>query len=406
MLLVFYAKGLYRSRSKLSVLHDFPTIFSSVLIAAAFGFSVALNVANTLSARTIAQFIGLVAALLVALVVAKAIAYFLVHRARESGYFLRRVAIVGTGLVANQLAQAAADPRNGIVIVGYVDQPLDSSFVGGSQRPILGSPSEINKIISDYSIDHVIVAFSWIRETDLVGMIRKADRRSCDFSTVERFFEITTRSRGTDELSGIPLALLQRRAYRSIQWRGKRLMDIAVSGTAIVLLSPLLLAVAFVCRIKDGSGIIFRQQRISLDGEPFEIMKFRSLHPANDAESATKWNVKNDERMSGFGKFMRKTSIDELPQLFNILNGDMSLVGPRPERPHFVEEFGGQYRHYDHRHRVPSGLTGWSQVNGLRGDTSIEERARFDNYYIQNWSLWLDIKIMLLTTIRLTRSAG
>ena len=169
--------------------------------------------------------------------------------------------------------------------------------------------------------------------------------------------------------------LLQRRAYRTVEWKAKRLLDIIVSGVALALLSPLMVTIAVISRITDGPGIIFRQVRISTDGEPFEIMKFRSLRPASDEESATKWNVKNDDRMNGFGRFIRKTSIDELPQLFNILRGDMSLVGPRPERPHFVEEFGSEFRHYGARHRVPSGLTGWAQIHGLRGDTSIEERA-------------------------------
>ena len=135
-------------------------------------------------------------------------------------------------------------------------------------------------------------------------------------------------------------------------------------------------------------------------------MKFRSLKPATDNESETRWNIKNDDRMSWLGKIIRKSSVDELPQLVNILKGDMSLVGPRPERPHFVATFDDAIPRYNARHRVPSGLTGWAQIHGLRGDTSIEDRARFDNYYIENWSLWLDIKIMLRTVGTLTKGSG
>ena len=136
------------------------------------------------------------------------------------------------------------------------------------------------------------------------------------------------------------------------------------------------------------------------------MLKFRSMRPATETESATNWNIKNDDRLSWFGKFLRRSSLDELPQLWNILRGDMSLVGPRPERPHFVEQFSSEFKRYDARHRVPCGLTGWAQIHGLRGDTSIPERVRYDNYYIQNWSLWLDVKIILRTLTAFMKGSG
>lgn len=400
---VFYGRGLYRSRASLSVLDDFPRILSTALIAAACGFALALDVSESLSMRTLALFLSY----LVVLCLGRTLSYYLIRKMRAAGYLQRRVAIIGTGVVADQLAKAAQEnPRCGFDIVGFIDEPENVAVTKPQNAPVIGTPAELNQVIIDEYIDHVIIAFSAIRESQLVGMIRTADRRSSEISMVERFFEVTSTRPGIDEVNGIPLVLLHRRAYRSLEWRVKRLMDIVVSGTALLILSPLMLVIALISRIQDGPGIIFRQQRISVDGEPFEIMKFRSLRPADETESATKWNVKNDDRMSAFGKFIRKTSIDELPQLINILKGDMSLVGPRPERPHFVQEFGSTYTRYDDRHRVPSGLTGWAQVNGLRGDTSIEERARYDNYYIQNWSLWLDIKIILRTTMSLTKAAG
>lgn len=189
-------------------------------------------------------------------------------------------------------------------------------------------------------------------------------------------------------------------------WKLKRVVDMLVSGIAILLLSPLLAILALVDRIVDGPGVIFRQERVGLDGRTIEVMKFRSLRPASEEESATNWNIKHDDRVSWYGKFLRRSSLDELPQLFNIWRGDMSLVGPRPERPHFVREFAQLYPFYGSRHRVPCGLTGWAQVNGLRGDTSIKERARYDNFYIENWSVWLDIKIMLRTITTLTKGSG
>ena len=175
---------------------------------------------------------------------------------------------------------------------------------------------------------------------------------------------------------------------------------------ALVLLSPLLAVLAIMNRLVDGPGIIFRQNRVGIDGIEFEVLKFRSLRPATETESATNWNIKHDDRVSWFGRFLRRSSLDELPQLWNIVRGDMSLVGPRPERPHFVEEFSDQYSRYSARHRVPCGLTGWAQIHGLRGDTSIRERVRYDNYYIQNWSMWLDIKIILRTLTAFMKGSG
>jgi exopolysaccharide biosynthesis polyprenyl glycosylphosphotransferase len=186
----------------------------------------------------------------------------------------------------------------------------------------------------------------------------------------------------------------------------KRLVDVLVSGLLLLLLLPVLVLLALAVRIDGGPGILFRQERVGVDGHTFNVLKFRSLKPVDEKESATTWNVSHDDRVSVIGRFLRKTSLDELPQLINILRGDMSLVGPRPERPHFVHQFRVAYPSYEARHRVPSGLTGWAQIHGLRGDTSIADRARFDNYYIENWSMWLDVKIVLRTISSVLRGAG
>ncbi len=165
-------------------------------------------------------------------------------------------------------------------------------------------------------------------------------------------------------------------------------------------------ACALAVRWEGGPGVIFRQERVSVDGRPFDVLKFRSLRPVDETESKTNWNIKHDDRLGPVGRFLRMTSLDELPQLWNIIEGDMSLVGPRPERPYFVEQFSAYIPRYTARHRVPAGLTGWAQIHGLRGDTSIEERARFDNYYIENWSPWLDMKIGLRTICQVVQRQG
>jgi lipopolysaccharide/colanic/teichoic acid biosynthesis glycosyltransferase len=186
----------------------------------------------------------------------------------------------------------------------------------------------------------------------------------------------------------------------------KRALDAAVSGTALLCLSPVLAGCALAVRLGDGPGVIFRQQRIGLGGRPFTILKFRTLRPSGEHESATRWNIAHDGQMTRVGRLLRRTSLDELPQLWNVLRGDMSLVGPRPERPHFVERFGTEHPGYQDRHRMPVGITGLAQVHGLRGDTSIADRARFDNHSIDSWSLWSDVALLLRTAFSVFRFGG
>ncbi|MBM9505783.1 sugar transferase [Actinacidiphila acididurans] len=186
----------------------------------------------------------------------------------------------------------------------------------------------------------------------------------------------------------------------------KRALDAAAAGTALLVLTPVLAACALAVRLADGPGVLFRQERIGLGGRPFILLKFRTLRPSDEQESATRWTVVGDPRISAVGRLLRKTSMDELPQLWNVLRGDMSLVGPRPERPHFVREFERTHPGYRDRRRMPAGITGLAQVNGLRGDTSIADRARFDNHYIDTWSLWQDVTLLLRTVAAVFRFGG
>jgi len=185
----------------------------------------------------------------------------------------------------------------------------------------------------------------------------------------------------------------------------KRTMDVLGALVGLLLVLPILLVAAIAVRIEGGPGVIFRQTRVGQHGRHFTLYKLRSLKPET-GEGDVRWNIDHDSRLGRVGRFIRATAIDELPQLVNVLTGDMSLVGPRPERPHFVEQFSATVPGYAARHRVPVGLTGLAQVNGLRGDTSITARARFDNHYVENWSLWLDVKIMLRTVVQVLSAAG
>ncbi|MFM2438499.1 MAG: hypothetical protein RLZ55_1318 [Actinomycetota bacterium] len=393
---------LYRSRFTLSILDDIPAMAIRYLAAAALTYFVAFLVGAPWGDATpvlLLLIFGL-------LVVERSLVYVLIRRLRRKRVFGKNTIIVGTRELSLRLAREMSRNRAlGLRPVGFVDKP-PAGVRADLNLPLLGPVSELASVIRRYRPGIVIVAYAFESLPDQVEFMRDADRLSSTILIVPRLYELTP-VRTTDEvISDVPMLRLRRGPFRSPVWALKRVVDIFVSGVAILVLSPLLLMLALVDRLVDGPGVIFRQERIGLDGRTIEVMKFRSLRPASEEESATNWNIKHDDRVSWFGKFLRRSSLDELPQLFNIFKGDMSLVGPRPERPHFVREFAELYPFYGSRHRVPCGLTGWAQVNGLRGDTSIKERARYDNFYIENWSMWLDIKIMLRTITSLTRGAG
>ena len=216
-------------------------------------------------------------------------------------------------------------------------------------------------------------------------------------------FELYHDTADVERLRSYPLVRVTTDPTRRPSWWVKRGFDILIAAFFMLLLAPLLAACAAAVRIESGSPVLFRQERIGMDGRSFHILKFRSMRAVSVTESQSTWSVAGDPRVGPVGRVLRRSSLDELPQLWNILRGEMSLVGPRPERPGFVERFSAEHDRYWARHRVPSGLTGLAQINGLRGNTSIADRARFDNYYIANWSLWLDVKIILFTTRELLR---
>jgi lipopolysaccharide/colanic/teichoic acid biosynthesis glycosyltransferase len=186
-------------------------------------------------------------------------------------------------------------------------------------------------------------------------------------------------------------------------WPAKRVFDVLVAGTVLLLLSPLLAILAIGVKLDSPGPILFRQQRVGQYGRTFELLKFRSLRVNSDSD--VRWSVVGDDRQTRLGAWMRRFSVDELPQLWNVVRGDMSLIGPRPERPHFVEEFSDAVAGYEDRHRLPVGLTGWAQINGLRGDTSIDDRAKYDNHYIDHWSLLRDLTILVATVSAVLRDA-
>jgi exopolysaccharide biosynthesis polyprenyl glycosylphosphotransferase len=298
-------------------------------------------------------------------------------------------------VVAAHLSRSLlADRRYGLTPIGQV---VSGPRFDDNPLATLGDVEDLPRLLRVLSPTHVLVAFSEQREADLIDVLRACRGTSTEVLCVPRLFEVHPNTQQAEEIASVPLVRLCRADSHRAGRFAKRSVDVLLAAVALVFCAPIMAVCAVLVRIEGGPGVLFRQERVGLEGEPFTLLKFRSLRPVDETESATLWSVAYDTRLGPVGRFLRSTSLDELPQLINILRGQMSLVGPRPERPHFVAEFARKHARYGHRHRAPVGLTGWAQVNGLRGDTSIADRVQLDNWYIENWSLWLDIKILLRT---------
>ncbi|WP_225821426.1 exopolysaccharide biosynthesis polyprenyl glycosylphosphotransferase [Streptomyces naphthomycinicus] len=326
---------------------------------------------------------------------------------RGAVYWRRRLAllrrprtalVVGSAATAQRVAAALLrHPRCGVRPVGVVAEHPEGT--GG--LPVLTTGEEVERALIQNGVRVVLTVDPAVR-TQRGPLLRALAESGCGLWELDADRPAYVMR---DQLAGFAVRGLDL-GTRHRGSTGKRLLDVVVSGTLLVLASPVLLVCAAVLRATDGPGVVFRQERIGKDGRPFTLLKFRTHRPADEHEAATRWSVAGERRMSPFCRFLRQTSLDELLQLWNVLWGDMSLVGPRPERPYFVAQFSQSHPGYAARHRMQTGITGLAQIHGLRGDTSIEDRARFDNAYIDNWSLWQDVCILLRTAAALVRSTG
>ena len=393
--LLLASGGLYHSRLHLSILDEAPGIMGRFLVAAAVvAFVVALRHGSLVNLDGLLRALAL---MLVMLLAGRGVTAGTIMIGRRRRMVRRRAIVIGSGPVTAHIAGVLARcPQYGLRVVGFVDNPHRPDRAV-HDLPHLGDLDHLSAAMRRGKADVVIVADADIHERRIVGLLREAMAATHDILVVPRMHQLQTHLARQDRIGEIPIVHIRPPRLNGWRWIVKRLGDVAFSALALLALSPVLAACALAVRIEGGPGVFFRQQRVGQHGRLFEVLKFRSLRPTDEAESQTTWSVANDSRVGPVGRFLRCTSLDELPQLWNILRGDMTLVGPRPERPHFVKIFSAEHTHYSWRHRAPAGLTGLAQVSGLRGDTSISDRARFDNYYIENWSLWLDFKILLWT---------
>jgi exopolysaccharide biosynthesis polyprenyl glycosylphosphotransferase len=332
------------------------------------------------------------------------------RRARAGRLVAKRALIVGAGEIGTRVERRLMQqPELGLLPVGYLDaDPVPHEMVPDRTVPVLGAPEDLARVAEATGVQHVVLGFSNTPDRQLLPLVRKCEDLGLEVSLVPRLFESVNVRVGLEHIGGLPLFGLRSIDPSGWQFTVKHLFDRAAAAFLLLLLAPLLLPVALAVKLSSPGPVLFRQPRIGRDGRVFEMLKFRSMSQQarrvpSDGNVVVlptdlgPGGVEGPDRRTPLGAYLRRTSIDELPQLLNVLKGEMSLVGPRPERPEFVELFGTRIYRYDDRHRVKSGITGWAQVNGLRGKTSLRDRVEWDNYYIENWSLGLDLKILLMT---------
>ena len=323
--------------------------------------------------------------------------------------------IVGAGMIGTHLVKRlAGEPGYGLRPVGFLDaDPLPRRDRGaGLPLPVLGGLDQLQTAIARTGARHVILAFSGERDHDLVAKVRQCEALGVGVSLVPRLYEAINERTSLDHVGGLPLLTLHSIDPRGWQFAIKHSLDRTGALVGLLLAAPVMIAVAVAVRLSSPGPILFRQRRVGRDGREFDVLKFRTMQMAPEAttggfelpDGVAPGGIEGADRRTTVGKLLRDLSLDELPQLINVLRGDMSLVGPRPERPEYVARFARDIARYEDRHRVKSGITGWAQVHGLRGQTSIDDRVEWDNYYIQNWSLRLDLRILVLTIAEMFRS--
>jgi Undecaprenyl-phosphate glucose phosphotransferase len=318
-------------------------------------------------------------------------------RLRARGVTVYNTLIVGTGEVGHMiLNKIRQSPTLGYKVLGFVDDAPEHDDVMGV--PVLGAPDDLPRLIDELAVDQVIIGMPDRSHEDILEIIALCQRGKVDIKVFPDVFQIIASEISIGDLNGLPLLTVRDVALRGWKLTLKRAMDFVGSAAGLVVLSPMMLFVALLIKLESPGPVFYVQERVGLDGKPFKVLKFRTMR--EDAEAnGPGWTVENDPRRTRLGTFLRRYSIDELPQFINVLIGEMSLVGPRPERPVYVEQFRQVVPRYMERHREKAGVTGWAQVNGLRGDTSIIERTKYDLWYIENWSIWLDLKIILRTIV-------
>jgi Undecaprenyl-phosphate glucose phosphotransferase len=400
---VFYFHGLYQSRRGKSRVDEVLTVAVAVLLATVlllvviFFFRPPTPVGGYFTySRAFLGLFALADFLLVA--TARMVLRSVLLRIRQSNNNLQRILVVGAGLLGREITQKLLAHRElGFEVVGFLDD--DAGKVGSTVLgvPVLGTLRQAEEVLAVGRIDQVFIALPLEAHRKMLQMLELMARECVEVKLVPDVLQYATLQATLEDVDGTPVINLSQVPLQGWNSMVKRSMDLLIAAAALVVLVPFFPLVALAIWLEDRGPILYRQERMGLDGKPFMIVKFRSMRINAEATSGPVWAIKDDPRRTRVGSFLRHWSLDELPQIWNVLMGDMSIIGPRPERPTFVREFKHKIPRYMLRHRVKAGITGWAQVHGWRGNTSIKKRIQYDLYYIQNWSLKLDFKILWMT---------
>lgn len=400
IMIVFFFYRLYHRQRSLSYVDQFYAIFGAASVGMIISIAlISFFFKNTLDyPRLMMVYVWMLTILFTSLGRAIQSRIQLSLQARNWGE--ERVLIVGTGEVGRMVMQKIKrSPGLGYRVVGFVDDEAKVRAVQDS--PVLGTTDAIPELIESQKINEVIIAMPEASHQEILKIASKCDRGRVTIKVFPDVFQIMATEVSIGDLGGLPLLTMRDVALRGWRLTVKRVIDVVGSAITLVGLSPIMMLLAVLIKLDSEGPVFFTQERMGLDGKRFMMLKFRSMRADAEDETGPVWATPEDSRRTRLGAFIRRFSIDEFPQFINVLLGDMSLVGPRPERPVFVEQFKQSIPRYMDRHREKAGITGWAQINGLRGDTSIIERTKYDLWYIENWSVALDFRIMIRTILNI-----
>ena len=406
--LAFQIQGLYRLRRGRTRVDDFFAVLVGSILAVLAGVAIslyarayypALREFHPISRAVWGLFLGMT---VLFTYTSREVVRDLLLRRWRAGIGLKRVLIVGSGDLGRMVADRILDHSElGFKLVGFMDdQAVMSDTIGYRGLPVLGPISDTPQVCQNEQVDDIYVALPLDQHLKMLGVVEFASRECINLHVVPDLLQFIALRARLEDLDGLPLISINDVPLRGFNSVVKRITDIALSAGVIVVGAIPAAIVSMLIKRSSPGPVFYTQERMGLDGKAFKVYKFRSMPVDAENASGPVWAREDDPRATRVGRWLRRSDFDELPQFWNVLRGDMSIVGPRPERPFFVEQFKHRIPSYMLRHKVKAGITGWAQVNGWRGNTSLEKRIEFDLYYIENWSLSLDFKIMWLTVLR------
>jgi Undecaprenyl-phosphate glucose phosphotransferase len=407
----FWLQGVYRLRRGRSRVDDFFAVLIGSILAVVFsvlstlyvGAYYASDASRAQGAFQVSQIVwGLFLAFTVLFTYAsRETVRELLERRWRAGIGLKRILIAGAGDLGRMVADRILQHRElGYQVVGFIDDRAGGDHIGYRGLPLLGTLSEVVEIAHRERIDNLYVTLPLEEHAKLLDLMEVTSREFIDVKVVPDILQFIALRARLEDLDGLPVININEIPLQGFNAWVKRGLDVVLSVAAMVLLAIPFAIIAALVKWTSPGPVFYKQERMGLDGKAFTVYKFRSMHQDAEEDTGPVWAGDDDPRATSVGRWLRKMDLDELPQFWNVLKGDMSIVGPRPERPFFVEQFKHRIPQYMLRHKVKAGITGWAQVNGWRGNTSLEKRIEYDLYYIENWSVTLDLKIMWLTVVR------